>query len=116
MTLFTRHSAWRAWVRSPGGLFRTILPRQKLFYPAPPVFLDITFLTLVILQGHPHSQFLISILRADISQKPQTTSFIASEPIPERTSPPWQPFLHPHNCTDPWGPGQSAAFQLFMYP
>ena len=110
-----QHTAWLAWVRSPGRLFRTILPSQKLSDPAPSVSLDITFLTLVILQGRPHGQF-ISIQRADISQQPQTTSFTASEPIPEQTSPPGQPFLHPHNHTDPWGPGQPAAFQLFIYP
>ena len=71
-----------AWVRSPGGLACTILPEQKLFYPAPPVPLDVPFLNLVILQDHPDSHFPISILGADISQQQQTTSFAASEPHP----------------------------------
>lgn len=71
-----------AWVRSPRELVCTILPEQKLFYPAPPVLLDVPFLILVILQDHPDSHFPVSILGADISQQQQTTSFAASEAHP----------------------------------
>lgn len=89
----------------PWETVRTTAPwRQKLSLSSPSCLLRHAFLTLVlfkvilIVSSSPFKE-----LTFPSNHKP--LPFLTSEPIRERTSPPWQHFLHPHNRTDPWGPG-----------